>query len=195
MALQAKKRKLYTPAEYLALEEKAEFRSEYVNGEIITMAGGSLDHVQITSNVSRFTGNKISAECRSLPTDIKVYVKALNKFYYPDVTVLCGEPKFYQKRNDTIVNPVLIVEVLSGSTEAKDRGEKFFAYQTLESFREYILVSQDKEVVEQFIKQSDGSWKYLAIIGAKSKVKFESIGIELSLEEIYQRVEFSKENL
>lgn len=123
------------------------------------------------------------------------WVEAIGKFYYPDVLALCGEPSFHQKRNDTIINPILIVEVLSDSTEAKDRGEKFFAYQSLESLQEYVLISQHRAVAEQFIKQSDGSWKYLATIGLESSVKLESINIDLSLQEIYQKITFGQESL
>ncbi|MCY7374407.1 MAG: Uma2 family endonuclease [Pyrinomonadaceae bacterium] len=189
------KKKKYAPEEYLALEEQAEYRSEYENGAIVAMAGGSLNHAQITSNVNRFIGNKVTQNCRSLTTDVKVRVENYRKFYYPDVLVICGEPKFYQKRNDTVTNPILIVEVLSDSTEAKDRGEKFAAYQTLEFLQEYILVSQDKAKIEQFTRQNDGSWKYQATIGLKSAVKFTSIEVELTLDEIYQRIEFNQENL
>jgi Uma2 family endonuclease len=182
------KKKKYTPEEYLALEEKAGFRSEYENGEIVAMAGGSLNHAQITSNINRNMGNKISENCTALTTDVKVRVESYRKFYYPDVLVICGEPIFYQKRNDTIINPVLIVEVLSDGTEAKDRGEKMLAYRTLESLQEYVLVSQNKPTVEQYIKNAEGNWIHKATIGLKSVMKFESIGIELVLEEIYQRV-------
>ncbi len=189
------KTKKYTPEEYLALEDKAEFRSEYENGEIVAMAGGSLNHLRIVSNVSRVVGNKVSGDCESLPNEMKIRVETIGKFYYPDVTILCGEPNFYQERTDTITNPILIVEVLSGSTEAKDRGEKFFAYQTLKSLQEYVLISQNRAAVEQFIKQSDGSWKYLATIGLENLVKLESIGVELALQEIYRKVNFSQENL
>lgn len=189
MSAQPEKKK-YTPEEYLALEEQAEFRSEYENGEIVAMSGGSFKHSQITNNTARFIGNKIAENYDSLLSGIKVWVQTIGKFYYPDVTILCGEPNFYQQRNDTITNPILLIEVLSKSTEARDRGEKFFAYQTLESVREYILISQDKPTVEQFIKQADGSWKYLAIIGLESSVRFESINVELTLNEIYQRVVF-----
>ena len=185
------KKKKYTPEQYLVLEEKAEYRSEYEDGEIVAMAGGSLDHAQITSNVNRFLGNKIAGRCRSLTTDVKVRVEDYRKFYYPDVLIFCGEPKFYQKRNDTITNPILIVEVLSDSTEAKDRGEKFAAYQTLESLQEYVLVSQDKAKVEQFTRENDGSWKYQATIGLKSKVNFTSVETELTLDEVYQQVNLS----
>lgn len=183
------KNKSYTPEEYLALEEKAEYRSEYENGEIVAMAGGSLNHARITSNINRLFGNKLNKSSESVTTDVKVRVESYRKFYYPDVLVICGEPEFFKKRTDTIVNPILIVEVLSDSTEAKDRGEKFAAYQTLENLQEYILVSQDKAKVEQFKRETDGTWKYQATIGLKSRVKFTSIEVELELNEIYQRVE------
>lgn len=184
------KRKKYTPEEYLALEEQAEFRSEYENGLIVAMAGGSLNHAQITANLGRNIGNKISERCTTLTTDIKVRVENYQKFYYPDALVICGKPLFYQKRNDTVMNPILIVEVLSKSTEANDRGEKFAAYQSLEFLQEYILVSQDKAKIEQFTRQTDGSWKYQATIGLKSAVNFTSIEVELSLDEVYRRVDF-----
>lgn len=104
--------------------------------------------------------------------------------------MICGEWAFYQKRKDAVTNPILIVEVLSDSTEAKDRGEKMLAYRTLESLREYVLISQNNATVEQYIRNADGSWIHKATIGLESAVQFESIGIELKLENIYQRVEF-----
>lgn len=183
------KRKKYTPEEYLALEEKAEYRSEFDDGIITAMAGGTLNHAQITNNLGRHIGNKILDKCAVLTTDVKVRVEDYRKFYYPDVLVICGEPIFYQKRKDTVINPILIVEVLSDSTEAKDRGEKMLAYRTLESLREYVLVSQEKAIVEQYSKSADGNWIHKATIGLKSGVKFESISVELTLGEIYQRVE------
>lgn len=188
--------KKYTPEEYLALEEKAEFRSEYENGEIVAMSGGSLNHQQITANVTVFLDMKIRRKgCRVLPTEMKIWIESINKFYYPDVTIICEKPSFYKERNDTITNPKLLIEVLSKSTEAKDRGEKFFAYQTLEFLQEYVLVSQDKFLVETFTKQTDGSWRYLATIGLDSKVYFESVDAEVSMQEIYDLVEFEEENL
>lgn len=192
MALKEKKTKYYTPEEYLAMEEKAEFRSEYDDGIITAMAGGSLDHARIIGNIDRSISSKLNKDCESITTEVKIRVESYRKFYYPDVFVFCGKPNFYQKRNDTITNPILIVEVLSDSTEAKDRGEKMLAYRTLDSLREYVLVSRDKPIVEQFIKNTDGNWIHKATIGLKSIVKFESIGIELTLEEIYQRVEFEE---
>ncbi len=188
MTLKAKKQKRYTPKEYLALEEKAEFRSEYEDGEIVAMAGGTFDHARIITNIDRLFGNKLKQTCESLTTDVKVWVESYRKFYYPDVLVFCGAPIFYEKRNDTIINPILLVEVLSESTEAKDRGEKMLAYRSLESLEEYVLVSQDKAIVEQYTKTEEGNWLHKATIGLNSLVKFVSIGVELELEEIYQRV-------
>lgn len=178
----------YTTKEYLGLEEKSEYRSEYDDGEIVAMAGGSLNHAQITANINRNFGNKITEKCTSLSSDVRVQVQNFRKFYYPDILVICGEPQFYEKRNDTITNPILIVEVLSDSTEAKDRGEKMLAYRSLESLQEYVLVSQDKAIVEQYIKNADGNWLHKATIGLNSSVKFEAIEVELTLDEIYQRV-------
>ncbi|HEY0458856.1 MAG TPA: Uma2 family endonuclease [Pyrinomonadaceae bacterium] len=190
------KTKKYTPEEYLALEEKAEYRSEYENGLIVAMAGGSLNHQQITANMTVFLDSQIRRNgCRVLPTEMKIRVEAVNKFYYPDVTIICEKPEFYGKRSDTITNPRLLIEVLSKSTEAKDRGEKFFAYQTLDSFEEYVLVSQDKHLVETFTKQTDGSWRYLATIGLDSKVYLDSVKAELTMQEIYDLVEFEQGNL
>lgn len=189
------KKKIYTPEEYLALEEKAEYRSEYDNGEIIAMAGGSLRHLRIISNLTRYVGNRLSNDCEVLPTELKVWVEPFNRFYYPDLVVLCGEPNFYRERNDTVTNPIAIIEVLSTSTEAKDRGEKFFAYQSLESVQEYILVSQNRPIVERFTKQKDGSWRYRATIGFESFINIEVLDVRLTLGEIYQRIDFEEENL
>jgi len=189
-------RKKYTPEEYLALEEQAEFRSEYENGAIVAMAGGSFNHVQITSNVTRTLGNQLSGKCSVLPTDMKVWVEKRGKFYYPDITIVCGKPQFHQNRTDTIINPNILVEVLSKSTEAKDRTEKFWSYQLVDSFQEYVLVSQDKAAIEQFVRQADGSWRYLAVIGEESVLRLMTVEAELNLREVYQSIDFeTEENL
>jgi Uma2 family endonuclease len=190
MALKAKKQKYYTPEEYLALEESAEFRSEFDDGEIVAMAGGSLNHQQITANFARILGTKVRGKnCRVLPSEMKVWVETYQKFYYPDVTVVCDKPKFHKQRNDTIENPKLLIEVLSDSTESKDRGEKFLSYQSLESLQEYILISQDKYLVERYFKREDTNWIYQPTIGIESEVYFESVEETLKLSEIYDLVE------
>ena len=131
-----------------------------------------------------------------LPIDIKVWVEKRGKFYYPDVTIVCDQPQFHLNRTDTIVNPLVLVEVLSKSTEAKDRTEKFWSYQWLDSFQEYILVSQDKAAIEQFARQADGGWRYLAFVGLGSVIKLTTVEAELNLDEVYQLIDFSlEENL
>ena len=125
-----KKRK-YTSAEYLALEEKAEYRSEYVDGSIFKMAGGTEAHIQISYNVTKLFADKLRGKCRAYQSDIKVWVEEAGTFFYPDVTVVCGERKFYKGRRDILENPILLVEVLSKSTEEYDKNDKFFTYQTI----------------------------------------------------------------
>ena len=193
MTLIAKERKRYTPEEYLALEEKAEYKSEFVNGYIFKMAGGTEAHIQISFNATKLFADRLRGKCRAYQSDMKVWVEEAETYFYPDVTVVCGERKFYKDRRDIVENPVLLVEVLSKSTEEYDKNDKFFTYQNLESFQEYVLVSQNKAIVEQYTKNADGNWIHKATIGSKSTVKFEAVGIELSLEEIYQRVEFEEE--
>ncbi len=187
------KTKKYTPEEYLALEEAAEFRSEYESGEIVAMSGGSFYHVQIISNAARSLGNQLGDKCSVLPTDMKIWVEKRRKFYYPDITILCARPEFYRNRTDTITNPQILIEVLSKSTEAKDRTEKFWSYQLLESLHEYILISQDKAAVEQFVRQADGGWRYLAAIGQESVLRLTTVKAELDLTEVYRKIDFERE--
>ncbi len=194
MTAQPEKKK-YTPSEYLALEEKAETKSEYWNGEIVAMSGAKIDHQQITMNISRVLGNKLYGKCRVFASEMKVWVKKRNKFFYPDITIICDNPNFYKNRRDTIDNPRMIIEVLSKSTASFDRAEKFLSYQTLASLEEYVLISQEKAAVEQYIKREDGNWIFQATIGLESSVKFTSIETALSLQEIYDLVEFEEENL
>ena len=189
------KEKKFTPEEYLALEERAETKSEYWNGEIIAMAGGNINHQQIVANITEFLGAKIRGKCRLFPSEMKVWVKKRGKFFYPDITIICRQPSFYKNRRDTIDNPKMIIEVLSKSTESFDRAEKFLSYQTLESLEEYVLISQEKTLVEQHIKREDGNWIYQATIGVDSKVSFPSIGATLKINEIYDLVEFEEESL
>ena len=188
-------KKKYTPAEYLALEEKAETKSEYWNGVIVAMSGAAIDHQQIVSNLTVLLANKLKGRCRVFPSEMKVWIKKRDKFFYPDLTIICDAPEFYKKRRDTIINPKLIIEVLSKSTASFDRAEKFLSYQTLPSLEEYILISQEKPLVEQHIKREDGNWIYQATIGIESSVTFPSVEVTLSLDEIYDLVEFEEENL
>ncbi|HEX8293722.1 MAG TPA: Uma2 family endonuclease, partial [Pyrinomonadaceae bacterium] len=160
-----------TPEEYLAAERLSETRSEYLDGGVYPMTGASLNHVQIVFNIgSELTPQLRTRPCRVLGLDLKVCMPDSRKFFYPDVVVVCGEPQFHDDRTDIILNPILVIEVLSPSTEAFDRGAKFRAYRTIESLKEYVLVAQDSPSVEQYVKDSDGSWKLIEAVGLESSL-------------------------
>ncbi|MGI9035513.1 MAG: Uma2 family endonuclease [Pyrinomonadaceae bacterium] len=194
MSLQARKRKFYTPEEYLALEEKSEFRSEYVDGYIYKLAGGTEAHNDITLNIASQLKIKLRGRCKTFANDMKVWVEEAGTFFYPDVTVVCGERKFYRDRCDIVENPILLIEVLSKSTDEYDKNDKFLIYRNIPSFQEYVLISQNRPAVQQFNRQADGKWLHQATIGLNSKVYFESVDMELSLEDIYDLVEFEENN-
>ncbi len=188
--LALKKEKKYTPEEYLALEEQAEYRSEYVDGYIYKMAGGTESHIQISFNATKLFADKLRGKCRAYQSEMKVWIDEIGTFFYPDVTVVCGERKFHKGKRDIVENPILLVEVLSKSTEEYDKNDKFLTYRNIPSFQEYVLISQNRPAVQQFSRQVDGKWVHQATIGLNSKVYFESVDVELSLEDIYDLVEF-----
>jgi len=189
--MQAAVRPYLTPEEYLAFEREAETRSEYFNGEVFAMAGASLAHNQITANVvtalnSRFRGRP----CRALASDMRVKVKQTTSYAYPDVVIICGQPQFEDKHRDTLLNPTLLIEVLSSATERYDRGGKFGHYRTLESLTDYVLISQTEARVEHFSRQSAGAWLLNVYVGLEAVAPLPSIGCELSLTDVYDKVEF-----
>lgn len=180
-----------TPEEYLAVEREAETKSEYLNGAVYAMTGASINHIRVVSNLTRELSTQLLArQCDVLPSEMKVRMPDSQKFFYPDVTVVCGEPQFHDGRTDVILNPVLLVEVLSKSTEAFDRGAKFQAYQQLSSLREYLLVAQDKPAVEQFVRQTDETWNYRALIGRESSLYLPSVECTLNLGAVYDKVDW-----
>lgn len=182
-----------TPDEYLAVERLSETRSEYLDGVVCPMTGGSLTHIQITGNLVIELGTQLrSRPCRVLAIDLKVRMPDSRKFFYPDVTVVCDKPQFHDERRDIILNPVLIIEVLSPSTEAFDRGAKFQAYQTIESLKEYVLVAQDSPTIEQFVRQADGKWTYTAVTGLESSIVLPSVECTLNLSAVYDKVDFNQ---
>lgn len=186
------KEERYTPEEYLALEEKAEYRSEYVDGYIFKLAGGTEAHNDITLNTAAEFKAKLRGRCKTYANDMKVWVEEAGTYFYPDVTVVGGERKFHKGKTDIVENPILLVEVLSRSTEDYDKNDKFLTYQNIASFQEYVLISQHKPIVQRYVKQKDGNWVIKATIGLKSKVYFESVNVEVSLEDIYDLVEFEE---
>jgi Uma2 family endonuclease len=180
-----------SPEDYLQLERAASSRSEYLRGVTFAMAGASGAHVLIVGNiVSEFNRQFRKRNCRVLSTDMRVRVQHTGLYTYPDVVALCGEPLYEDGLRDTLLNPALVVEVLSPSTEAYDRGDKFGHYRRLESVQDYLLVSQDRARVERFTRQPGGLWSYSEQDRLEEVILFEELGCELLLEDIYQKVDF-----
>jgi Uma2 family endonuclease len=177
-----------TAEEYLAAERAAEFRSEYYDGCVYAMAGTSFPHSLITTNLSGELRQALRRRCFVMSIDARVRVSPEKVFTYPDVVVVCGEPKFADDQKDTLLNPTLIIEVLSPSTEAHDRGFKFARYRELESLREYVLVSQTEPRVEKFTRQAGGQWVLSDYVGLEAVCRFESVGCEVALADIYENV-------
>jgi Uma2 family endonuclease len=181
-----------TPEQYLEIERASEARSEYCNGYVYAMSGASLPHGIITSNFARTFG--ILLEKRPslvITTDLKIRVSPQGLYAYPDVMVICGEPKLADRRNDILLNPTVIIEVLSPSTEAYDRGFKFHQYQLIESLQEYGLVSQTEARVEIFRRQPNAEWLLAESLGLDAVCHFKSVACEIALSEIYLKVNFS----
>ena len=196
MALAKQKPQFYTAKEYLLLERGAVVRHEYLNGEIFEMAGANRRHNRISTNITRVIGNQIlDRECSVYGSDMRIRIPATQTYTYPDVVALCGPEEFEDETEDNLLNPALIVEVLSKSTEAYDRGAKFEHYQTIESLREYVLITQEPFRVEQFVRKNTNSWTYFEFRFADDVVKLNSIDCELSLRDIYHKFEqtFPKE--
>lgn len=181
----------HTPEEYLALEETAEFKSEYYRGEIFAMAGGSVDHNQIISNLNaRLNLAFRNKNCRVYAADVRLRVEARDMFTYPELLVVCGQPEFYRDRNDTVTNPLVIIEVLSESTKNYDRGEKFEIYRTLPTLKEYILVDQYKAHLEHFSRTGKGQWLLEEFDHPDAILHLPEIDFQISLREIYDKIEW-----
>jgi Uma2 family endonuclease len=181
-----------TPEEYLALERAAETKSEYLDGEMIAMTGASRPHNLIVTNVLAELRQQLKRRpCEVYPGEMRVWIPATGLYTYPDVGVVCGEPALVDDHFDMLTNPTVLIEVLSPSTEAYDRGRKFEHYRTLASLREYLLVSQDQPRIEQYVRQEDGSrWLFSAETGLGATLALPSIECHLALVEIYDKVSF-----
>ena len=190
MAAYAKRKRSVTPEQYLALERKAETKSEYWNGEIYAMAGASPRHTGIVANVlSQFVVQFRGRACSAHASDLRVKVQVAGLYTYPDIVVVCGTMQFDGYPCDTLLNPAVLVEVLSPSTEAYDRGTKFEHYRTLESLTDYLLVAQDRPMVEHYVRQAADKWLLGTCSGLEAVVTIESIGCQLSLADAYDKVE------
>jgi Uma2 family endonuclease len=182
--------RLITPEEYLAIERRAETRSEYLDGETFAMSGGSRRHNLVVTNLVRELSSQLMAQpCEVYASDQRVRVTEANLYTYPDVVVACGEPRFEDEHLDTLLNPRLILEVLSPTTEAYNRGRKFAHYRKLDSLVEYVLLAQDEPRAEQFLRQ-DGEWLLTVTVGLDAILTLPSVQCTLSLARLYHKVAF-----
>jgi Uma2 family endonuclease len=183
----AEKLKL-TPAAYLERERAAPERSEYVDGEVFAMAGGTFKHSLIAANLIREISERLKDRpCVVLGSDMKVWIEAANTFAYPDLSGRCGPLDFYDERQDVYANPEFIVEILSPGTESYDRGGKFLRYQTLASLREYVLVSQETATVEIY-RRHEAGWLYESMQNLNAVLRLDSVDCSVPLAEIYRGV-------
>ena len=178
----------YSPDEYIVRERAAEFRSEFIDGRIVAMAGASRAHSLISINLGREVSAALRGrDCETYDSNMRVKVADTGLYTYPDLTIACGRPEFEDGQLDTLTNPSVIFEILSASTEAYDRGEKFARYRRLSSLREYVLVSQTSARVERFARAGD-VWVLTAIEGMDGVLELESVECRLSLGDIFERV-------
>ena len=183
-----------SPDEYIAAERKATLKSEYLNGEIVAMSGASNEHNLITMNTANGLYNQVTERgCRVYASDMRVGISAGASYFYPDIAVVCDEPRFEDDAFDTLINPIVVIEVLSPSTEAYDRGEKSVRYRQLESLQEYTLISQDKVRVEHYLRQGK-QWILSEFSALEDVLPLISIRAELSLSQIYRFVELETDN-
>lgn len=204
--LKAKPRTDYSVDEYLEMERAAVERHEFIDGEVYQMAGESDEHGIVSANLSGEIYTQLKGKnCQLRIKDAKIKSGGFNQavgkstkgmFSYPDLVVVCGEVKYHDKKKDIILNPKVIIEVLSGSTEVFDRNDKFIRYRMFnETSTDYVLVSQEKPQIEHFVREDDNGWKQYTYIGLDKTCRIESIECTLNLKEVYDRIKFSKKTL
>lgn len=185
--------KLYTLREYLDRELRSVNKHEFHNGKIITMAGGKFKHNEIATNFVtslKWAIKPLPTKFRVINSDQKVYIKSVDKAVYPDALVVCEEPEYWEDREDLIVNPLLIVEVLSRSTREFDKSGKFMLYQTLPSFREYVLVEQNSPFVEAWFRTDEMTWNKKNQDTLSGSIALRSLGVSIALTDIYENIAF-----
>jgi Uma2 family endonuclease len=187
------KRKL-TEEQYLAIERAAEFKSEYYDGEMFAMAGASYPHNRIKDNLHGELYIALrNGPCKALTSDMRVKAANSSSYSYPDLVVLCGEPKFTDAKKDTLLNPRAIIEVLSPSTEDFNRGGKRRRYQMIESLQEYVLVAQDRADIERYVRQTNGNWEQSILAGLDATLEFPSLEVSIPVSAIYAGVTFPEQ--
>jgi Uma2 family endonuclease len=192
--MQAIEQRHYTPEEYLELETIAEYKSEYIDGQIIPMAGGSTKHNQISLNLSSELNFafKRQAFCVYM-SDVRLWIPERRIYTYPDVMVIEGEPEYFQNRTDTVLNPIVIVEVLSKGTKNYDRASKFDAYRTIANFQEYVLIDQTRIHVEQFSKTGKKQWSFCEYDESDEAIALAKVPFQISLADLYHKVQLNAE--
>lgn len=179
----------YSIADYLVIDNQSDTKNEYFNGVIIGMAGGTLNHGIIGNNINTAINNGLRAnekKCTAINGDVKIYIEKANSIVYPDGMVICGAIKTAELDQNSVTNPILIVEVLSQSTERNDRGSKFHKYCSLPSFREYVLIDQYQPVIDILYRSEEKYWKMVTIIGLDKSIYLNSIQLEIKMADIYR---------
>ena len=178
--------------EYRNLETSAETKHEYHDGEIIEMTGGSINHNRLVRNLIRLLDNALRKTIYEVfPSDLRLWIPQYNRGLYPDLMIIAGEPLFSDNRNDEILNPCLIIEVLSPSTSSYDRGDKFRYYRSIPQLNQYLLVSQEEILIESYSKTSENNWLLQEYTPARGIISLDSLGISLNLVDIYEGVDFN----
>jgi Uma2 family endonuclease len=194
--MQAQEQQHISPAEYLAGERTADVRHEYFAGEVFAMAGASREHNQIATNIVRVLANQLlEKHCSVFASDMKVKINKKEQYTYPDIVVACEQEEYEDELHDVLLNPVVIIEILSDSTEAYDRGDTFSHYQNIPSLTEYILVSQSSCKTERFTRQPNHSWLYTIYQQQEDILCLEIIDCELLLAEVYRKVHFPEQHV
>ena len=183
-----------TPEAYLELERQSEAKHEYIDGTLVAMAGASANHSRIQFNLIANLKPQLRPNgCFGYGSDMRVKSGAFSIYSYPDLSVVCGKPEYGQDRPETLLNPILLIEILSPATERYDRGKKFAHYRRIPALKEYVLVAQDAPLIEHYVRQPDGTWRWAAVEGLDETIALTTIGCTLPLAEVYDQVEFSTE--
>ncbi|MBP8829447.1 MAG: Uma2 family endonuclease [Desulfobacter sp.] len=196
MTVKRQKKNKMTPGEYLALERSSlDIKHEFFDGDVFAMVGAGINHNRININLAGELRNRFKADnspCEVLSNDMRVKIE--NNYTYPDIVIFCGDAQFEDNKFDTLTNPVIIIEILSDSTEAFDRGDKFTYYRAIPALKEYILVSQKKYHVEQYIRSDNGKWEYRSYESPDQMLNMESVNCDVLLSEIYLNVNFETQS-
>ncbi|MBW4623323.1 MAG: Uma2 family endonuclease [Cyanosarcina radialis HA8281-LM2] len=187
----SERQRYYSPEEYLELEEAADYKSEYIDGKMVSMTGGTTNHNQIALNFGTELNFAFKQQdYRIFMLDVRLWIPKKRIFTYPDVMIVVGEPEYYNNRSDTITNPQVIIEVLSKSTKGYDREEKFEAYRTITTFQEYILIDQTRIHIEQFSKTANKQWSLREYDEEDEAIALSSVSVQMSILDVYNKVKF-----